>query len=102
MFATVAKKIFGTANDRRLKTYRPKVAAINALEPEVAKLSDERTARPRPRHSVPSSPTGKTLDDILVPAFATVREAAKRASASAISMSSSSAAWCCTKAPSPR
>ena len=48
MFGTVAKKIFGTSNDRRLKTYRPKVAAINALEPEMRRLSDaELRARTR-------------------------------------------------------
>ena len=41
MFGTLAKKIFGTANDRRLKRYDSPVDAINALEPEVAKLSDE-------------------------------------------------------------
>ena len=41
MLGNLAKKIFGSANDRRLKTYRPAVAAINALEPELAALSDE-------------------------------------------------------------
>ena len=41
MFGALAKKIFGSANDRRLKTYAPKVAAINALEAEVAALDDE-------------------------------------------------------------
>jgi preprotein translocase subunit SecA len=77
MFATLAKSIFGSSNDRRLKTYGPKVAAINALEPEIAKLSDDqllaRTAAFRAELA-----NGSTLDDILVPAFATVREAAKR------------------------
>ncbi len=41
MFSSVAKKIFGSSNERRLKTYRAKVAAINALEPEIQKLTDE-------------------------------------------------------------
>ena len=41
MLGALAKKIFGSANDRRLKTYDARVAAINALEPEVAALSDE-------------------------------------------------------------
>ena len=41
MFGALAKKIFGSANDRRLKRYRPLVAAINALEPELEKLTDE-------------------------------------------------------------
>ena len=77
MLGSLAKKIFGTANARRLKTYGPKVAAINALEAEVAALTDEalaaRTAMFREQLA-----QGETLDDLLVPAFATVREAAKR------------------------
>jgi len=77
MFAAVAKKIFGSANDRRLKRYAPKVAEINALEAEIAKLSDEdlRGSTERFRAELAA---GKTLDDILAPAFATVREAARR------------------------
>ncbi|MGO9134581.1 MAG: preprotein translocase subunit SecA [Methylovirgula sp.] len=77
MFVSIAKKIFGTSNDRRLKTYRPKVAAINALEPEVAKLSDDEL-RARTDMFRAQLAEGKALDDILVPAFATVREAARR------------------------
>ncbi len=77
MIGALARKFFGSANDRRIKAYQPRVDAINALEPEVAALSDEalkaRTAEFRQQLS-----DGKTLDDILVPAFATVREAAKR------------------------
>jgi preprotein translocase subunit SecA len=77
MFGSLAKKIFGSSNDRRLKTYRPKVDAINRLEPELVELNDEalreRTAAFRAELS-----QGKALDDLLVPAFATVREAAKR------------------------
>ncbi|WP_407049576.1 preprotein translocase subunit SecA [Methyloraptor flagellatus] len=73
-----AKKLFGSSNDRKVKAYRPRVAAINALEPELAALSDEalkaRTAAFREQLA-----NGATLDDLLVPAFATVREAAKRA-----------------------
>ncbi|RFB79130.1 preprotein translocase subunit SecA [Methylovirgula sp. 4M-Z18] len=77
MFGALAKKIFGSANDRRLKTYRPKVAAIAALEPEVSSLTDEQLkARTQEFRNMLES--GKTLDDILAPAFATVREAAKR------------------------
>ena len=41
MFGSLAKKIFGSVNDRRLKSYRPKVAAINAMEAELEALSDE-------------------------------------------------------------
>ena len=77
MLGSLAKKIFGSANDRRLKTYNPQVAAINALEPEVAALSDE-ALRARTEAFRAELAGGKTLDDILVPAFATVREAAKR------------------------
>src|SRR5215469_10314589 len=77
MFVAIAKKIFGTSNERRLKNYRPKVAAINALEPEVAKLSDDEL-RARTEQFRAMLAQGKTLDDIMVPAFATVREAAKR------------------------
>ena len=77
MLGALAKKIFGSANDRRLKTYAPKVAAINALEPELAALSDE-GLRARTAELKAELAAGKTLDDILVPAFATVREAAKR------------------------
>jgi preprotein translocase subunit SecA len=77
MIGALARKFFGSANDRRVKGYQPRVDAINALEPEVAALSDEalkaRTAEFRQQLA-----EGKTLDDILVPAFATVREAAKR------------------------
>ena len=77
MIGALARKFFGSANDRRIKGYQPRVDAINALEPEVAALSDEalkaRTAEFRQQLA-----DGKTLDDLLVPAFATVREAAKR------------------------
>jgi preprotein translocase subunit SecA len=78
MIGNLAKKIFGSANDRRLKTYQPKVKAINALEAEVAALDDE-ALRARTQAFRDQLAAGKTLDDLLVPAFATVREAAKRA-----------------------
>ncbi|WP_034991805.1 preprotein translocase subunit SecA [Beijerinckia mobilis] len=77
MWATLAKKIFGTANDRRLKGYRPKVAAINALEPEIQKLSDDELAA-RTVQFREELAAGKSLDDLLIPAFATVREAGRR------------------------
>ena len=45
---TIAAKVFGTSNDRKIKSYRPKVEAINALEPEMVKFSDaELRARSR-------------------------------------------------------
>jgi preprotein translocase subunit SecA len=77
MLGALAKKIFGSANDRRLKTYQPKVGAINALEREVEALTDDQL-RARTDELKAQLAAGKTLDDILVPAFATVREAAKR------------------------
>ncbi|MFY9990413.1 MAG: DEAD/DEAH box helicase, partial [Rhodoplanes sp.] len=77
MFGAVARKIFGTANDRRIRSYRPRVAAINALEPELAGLSDDEL-RARTEAFRKELADGKSLDDLLVPAFATVREAAKR------------------------
>jgi preprotein translocase subunit SecA len=77
MIGALARKFFGSANDRRVKGYQGRVDAINALEPELVAVSDEalkaRTAEFRQQLA-----EGKTLDDILVPAFATVREAAKR------------------------
>ena len=77
MLGSIAKKIFGSANDRRLKGYAPRVQAINALEPEIAALSDEQLAGKTAAFRADLA-AGKALDDLLVPAFATVREAAKR------------------------
>ncbi|MCB1508205.1 MAG: preprotein translocase subunit SecA, partial [Hyphomicrobiaceae bacterium] len=73
----IASKILGSANDRKVRAYRARVEAINALEDELKALSDEalkaRTAAFREELE-----NGKKLDDLLVPAFATVREAARR------------------------
>src|SRR6202521_980006 len=77
MMAGLARKLFGSANERLIKSYRPRVLAINALESELEKLSDE-ALRARTEDFKRQLADGKTLDDILVPAFATVREAAKR------------------------
>ena len=74
----LAAKVFGSANDRKVKSYRPKIEAINALEAEVAKLSDDEL-RARTEAFRRDIAAGKSLDDLLVPAFATVREGAKRA-----------------------
>jgi preprotein translocase subunit SecA len=77
MFGSIARALFGSANDRRVKKYRPIVEKINALEPELALLSDdalrERTVEFRKQLS-----EGVKLETLLVPAFAIVREAAKR------------------------
>lgn len=77
LLGSLAKKVFGSANDRRLKGYRPKVAAINALEPEMEKLGDAELAA-RTGILREQFGAGATLEDLLVPAFATVREAARR------------------------
>jgi preprotein translocase subunit SecA len=77
MLGAVARKLFGSANDRRIKGYQPRVQAINGLEAEISKLSDDEL-RARTADFKKQLAEGKTLDDILVPAFATVREAGKR------------------------
>src|SRR5271165_1525791 len=77
MIGALARKFFGSANDRRVKGYQSRVNAINALEPEISALSDE-ALKARTEEFRKQLAEGKTLDDLLVPAFATVREAAKR------------------------
>jgi preprotein translocase subunit SecA len=77
MFGAVARKIFGSSNERRIRAFRPRVDAINALEEELERLSDDEL-RARTDAFRKELADGKTLDDIQVPAFATVREAAKR------------------------
>jgi preprotein translocase subunit SecA len=77
MIQNVLTKLFGSRNERLLRTYRKTVAAINALEPAIAALSDaqlaEKTVEFRQRVA-----DGTTLDAILPEAFAVCREAAKR------------------------
>lgn len=77
MIGAVARKIFGSSNDRRVRKYQPRVDAINALEKELERLTDD-ALRARTEQFKKELADGKTLDDILVPAFATVREAGKR------------------------
>ena len=77
MIGALARKLFGTPNDRRVKGYQPRVAAINALEGELEQLTNDQL-KARTDEFRKELADGKTLDDILVPAFATVREAAKR------------------------
>ena len=77
MLGSYLKKVFGSANDRRLKGYRPKIAAVNALEPEFAALSDEQL-RARTEEFRAALAAGASLEDLAAPAFAAVREAAKR------------------------
>ena len=75
--AALAKKIFGSQNDRQVKKYRPLVDKINAMEPELQALSDEQL-RAKTDEYRQAFQSGTSLKDLLVPAFATVREAAKR------------------------
>src|SRR5499426_1796802 len=77
MIAALARKLFGSANDRRVRGYYPRVAEINALEKELEALSDDEL-RGRTEQLKKEVADGKDLDDLLVPAFATVREAGKR------------------------
>ncbi|MCV0352202.1 MAG: preprotein translocase subunit SecA [Nitratireductor sp.] len=74
----LARKVFGSSNDRRVKGFRPRVAAINALEDEMKALSDE-ALRGKTEEFRKELANGKSLDDILVPAFAVAREASRRA-----------------------
>jgi len=77
MLASIARALFGNANDRSLKAYQRRVPRINALEPSMQALSDEalraKTVEFRERLA-----GGATLDDLLPEAFAAVREAGKR------------------------
>ncbi len=77
-FGKVARSVFGTPNDRKVKATRPLVDKINALEADFEKLDDakliEKTAELKARHA-----NGEALDSLLPEAFANCREAAKRA-----------------------
>ena len=74
----LARKIFGSSNDRRIKSMRSRVEAINALESEVSARTDDQL-RARTDKFRQDVANGASIDDLLMPAFATVREAAKRA-----------------------
>ena len=76
-FGALAAKVFGSANDRKIKSYRPTADEINALEAELEKLS-EPELRARTEMFRKQLADGTDLEELLVPAFATVREAAKR------------------------
>ena len=77
MISGLLKKIFGTKNDREIKALTKEVEKINALESEYEKLSDEELKN-KTNIFKERLQNGETLDDILVEAFATVREASKR------------------------
>ncbi len=75
---TIAKKIFGTPNDRKIKATLPLVQKINALEPEFQKLSDDEIKQ-KTEELATRAQKGESLDDLLPEAFANCREAAHRA-----------------------
>jgi len=77
MLNRIASKIFGTQTERDMKRLQPHVAAINAIEPAVQKLSDAQL-RAKTDEFKQKLAQGATLDDILAEAFAVVRECAKR------------------------
>ncbi|MEO9600640.1 preprotein translocase subunit SecA [Parasphingorhabdus sp.] len=77
MFGGLAKSLFGSANDRYVKSMQKVVDAVNAFEPEIEPLSDEELAAKTPYFKERVA-GGESLDDILPEAFAVVREAAKR------------------------
>ena len=77
-FGTITKKIFGSANDRKVKAIRPLVEKINSLESEFEVLTDEELIA-KTREFAERANNGESLDDLLPEAFANCREAAKRA-----------------------
>ncbi len=74
----LGRKLFGSSNDRKVKTAGPLVARINALEAETQALSDE-ALKDRTRALQARARGGESLDDLLPEAFATCREGARRA-----------------------
>jgi preprotein translocase subunit SecA len=77
VFNSLARKLFGTVNDRQLKSIQPYIDAVNSLEPQISPLSDAEL-RAKTDEFKGRLANGETLDDILPEAFAVVREAAKR------------------------
>ena len=77
MLQSIAQRFFGSANDREVKRLRAMVGEINALETDVEKLTDDEL-RARTEDFKKRYADGESLDDMLIEAFATVREAAKR------------------------
>ncbi|WP_312489905.1 preprotein translocase subunit SecA [Sphingomonas sp.] len=77
MFGGLAKSLFGSSNDRYVKSLKPTVAKIAAFEPEMEAMSDDQLAAQTVKFREQLA-NGATLDSLLPEAFATVREAAKR------------------------
>ncbi|MCF6362236.1 MAG: preprotein translocase subunit SecA, partial [Gammaproteobacteria bacterium] len=78
MVSKLLSKVFGSRNDRLLKQMNKVVAQISALEPEIQKLSDEEL-RAKTDEFRQRLADGTKVNDLLVEAFAVVREAGKRA-----------------------
>ncbi len=76
-FGGLARKLFGTANERRVRSYKSRVDAINALEDSMKALSDADLSA-KTVYFREQLAAGKSLDDLLVPAFAVAREASLR------------------------
>ncbi len=96
------EKVFGTHSERELKLIYPIVDKIEALQPEMEKLTDEEL-KDKTRKFKERLAKGETLDDILPEAFATVREAAQGVSLIwSIIRYSSSAELFCTRDVLPR
>ncbi|MEM1040614.1 MAG: preprotein translocase subunit SecA [Pseudomonadota bacterium] len=77
-FGGIARKFFGSSNDRVVKSFSGRVDAINAMEPEISALSDAELAAKTVEFKQQID-NGATVDDLLIPAFAVAREGAKRA-----------------------
>jgi len=77
MYKLLIQKIFGTKNERDLKKLQPYATAINELEPQIQKLSDEQL-RAKTAEFKEKLAQGATLDDLLIETFAVVREVGKR------------------------
>ncbi|MBU6418939.1 MAG: preprotein translocase subunit SecA [Proteobacteria bacterium] len=77
MLSSLARAVFGSSNDRALKSFKRRVAAINALEPQMAALDDAALAA-KTQEFKARLEQGEGLDDLLEEAFAVVREASKR------------------------
>ena len=78
MFTWAMKKVFGTSHERAIRRLRPKVEAINSLEKDLKKLSDDQL-RAKTAEFKEKLDAGATIDDLLIPAFAVCREASVRA-----------------------
>lgn len=76
-FGGLARKLFGSANERRIRSYKSSVEAVNALEDKIKGLSDTELAAKTVEFRQ-QLVAGKTLDDLLPAAFAVVREASRR------------------------